>query len=322
MRSIWRVADAPIQVTQTVEVVPGQPVRDDAGKLVRYHDTCLVRYLLENKGEQPHQVGLRFLLDTYIGDNDGVPFLIPGRQTGCDTSHVFRGAEVPDSVLALEKNDLAAPGTVARVQLRLGPGTEAPETVTLGSWPHLVLNEQVQPGDGQALGSLTLWQVPVLPMKAATRFRTPLGALFDPDSAVAAYWPPRPLAAGGRRLVGLAYGLGRVAGGEAGGKLAVLCDGLAYPDKVFTVQAVLRDIPKDQTLTLQLPAGLTLADGEPTVPAPAVPADASRQQSTVTWRVRGERVGSYRLTVRTSAGVAQSRTVVLRKPEARDIWER
>jgi hypothetical protein len=42
----------------------------------------------------------------------------------------------------------------------------------------------------------------------------------------------------------------------------------------------------------------------------------------VTWRVVGKRVGAYRLTVRTGGGLAQSRTVVVRKPEARDIWER
>src|SRR5262249_44317444 len=60
---------ARIQVTQVVEVV----ANPQSGKL----DTCLIRYTLENKDDQPHAVGIRFLLDTFIGANDGVPFTIP-----------------------------------------------------------------------------------------------------------------------------------------------------------------------------------------------------------------------------------------------------
>ena len=41
----------------------------------------MVRYQIENKDTQNHKVGLRFLLDTYIGANDGVPFTIPRAMT-------------------------------------------------------------------------------------------------------------------------------------------------------------------------------------------------------------------------------------------------
>src|SRR5204863_292890 len=75
-RSVWRINGVPerlmnVEVTQTVEVVPGE----QSARL----DTALIRYTLTNLGKTPHTVGIRFLLDTYIGENDGVPFTIPGR---------------------------------------------------------------------------------------------------------------------------------------------------------------------------------------------------------------------------------------------------
>ena len=72
----------------------------DVGSLTRQPpdrpDTCLVRYRIHNKDGRPHTVGLRFLLDTFVGDNDGVPFLLPGSQQLCSTSREFNSpAEVP-----------------------------------------------------------------------------------------------------------------------------------------------------------------------------------------------------------------------------------
>ena len=55
-----------LSVTQTVEIIPSSQ-----SNLL---DTCLVHYRMKNEDTQSHHAGLRFLLDTYIGDNDGVPF--------------------------------------------------------------------------------------------------------------------------------------------------------------------------------------------------------------------------------------------------------
>ena len=84
-------------MTQFVEVVPGEQSR--------LLDTCLVRYVIENQDGAAHTVGIRFLLDTYIGSNDGVPFTIPGAANLCDTQMEFNStAEVPDFIQALEGN--------------------------------------------------------------------------------------------------------------------------------------------------------------------------------------------------------------------------
>src|SRR5262249_33599662 len=129
VRSVWRLDGPQIEVTQIVEVV--------AGELSRRYDTCLVRYAVENRDRRAHTVGIRFLLDTYIGENDGVPFTIPGDAGLCDTLKECVGRDqVPDYIQALEKPDLTNPGTVAHIQFRVSSRLESPTRVRLGHWPH------------------------------------------------------------------------------------------------------------------------------------------------------------------------------------------
>ena len=133
--SVWQFRD--VEVTQHVEVVRG-------GQSQRL-DTCLVQYTLADKRQSgpTRQVGFRFLLDTFIGANDGVPFTIPGRGRLCDTMQAFdTPPAVPDFIEALEKDDLKDPGTVAHLQFRLGKRLEAPTRVFLGGWPNGALRRR------------------------------------------------------------------------------------------------------------------------------------------------------------------------------------
>ena len=75
-----------VRVKQHVEIVPGQ-----SGTL----DTCLVWYQVTNYGDVPQKVGLRFMLDTYIGANDGVPFTAPGVKGFIDSKKEFKGDGSP-----------------------------------------------------------------------------------------------------------------------------------------------------------------------------------------------------------------------------------
>src|SRR5262249_19880283 len=107
MRSVWEYEREEVQVTQIVEVV--------AGPQTGLPDPCLVRYQLHNRGKSDHRVGLRFMLDTFIGTNDGVPFLIPGETKLCTDRKVFEGeSAIPDFIQAREKEDLRNPGTIAQ----------------------------------------------------------------------------------------------------------------------------------------------------------------------------------------------------------------
>ena len=279
-RSVWAYDAERVHVTQTVGLVPGA----QSGKI----DTCLVHYRIENHDARPHAVGLRFLLDTFIGGNDGVPFLIPGRATLCDDRAEFRTpAEVPDFIQARESDDLRNPGTIALIQLRV-PGTEPPSRVTLGAWPNPSLGE----GCNQ---EKTPWDVPLLPIKAIQA----VDPRARPDSAVAIYWNPVEIAGGRSREVAFAYGLGSVSAGEGGGKLGLSVAGSFAPRGEFTLTAEVRNPSANQTLKLTLPEGFELAAGGVTQPVPA--------GGVVTWKVRsGPRKGAYTLGVESNTGVSQT----------------
>jgi hypothetical protein len=290
-RSVWLYETQRIEITQAVSLVAGE----QSGDL----DTALVRYRIENKDRRSHRVGLRFLLDTFIGDNDGVPFLIPGESRLCDTKLDLRGADVPQYLQACERDDLANPGTVARLLLRPGGGIDPPDRVTLGAWP----NPQLMGIDPHCKQEKTLWDVPVLPIRALPD---------QPDSAVTIYWDARPLEPGNYREVGFAYGLGNVAGSEGGGQLAVSVGGSFAPGRELTVTALVHDPTPGQEVTLELPEGFRL-NGPATQRVPPLPADGSSRNSPVNWSVTApQQTGTFELTVRSSNNAAQSQRVTIR----------
>ncbi|HKB42388.1 MAG TPA: zinc ribbon domain-containing protein, partial [Gemmataceae bacterium] len=217
-RSVWYYDTEQVKVTQTVEVVHGPQTSRP--------DTCLVRYRIENGDQRGHRIGLRFLLDTYIGSNDGVPFLIPGKRELCNTQLEFRPPmQIPDFIQALEKEDLTNPGTVAQIQLKLGAGVEPPTSVTLGSYPNPRLAQML--GDNRCRQEKTMWDVPVYSIKT----------LDNGDSAVTLYWEERELGPGQVREVGFSYGLGSVAGKQGKGKLALTVGGSFTGGEEFTATA-------------------------------------------------------------------------------------
>ncbi len=285
-RSVFRFSEG-VEVTQVVEVVPGdQAVEDEAGRPRRLLDTCLVRYTLENRTAEPHSVGLRFLLDTLIGSNDGVPFTIPGSEGLVSTSRAFRTlASVPDFIQALERGDLRDPGTVSHLTLRLGGRLESPGRVLLTRWR-----------------ATKQWDLSV--------------QSFRDDSACVLYWPERELPPGGRREVGFAYGLGNVSSGESGGALGItLARGVFRPREAFQVTAYVNNPLPNEALTLELPEGFRLEEGERRRDVPPLPPGATNRNSVVTWKVRApEQQKKYRLVVRSTRGVAQGKTIVVLEP--------
>jgi hypothetical protein len=291
-KSIWVYDAQQIYITQTVGLVPGE----QSGKL----DTCLVHYKIENKSEQAHTVGLRFMLDTFIGGNDGVPFLIPGSRELCSTMMEFtRPEDVPDFIQARETENLENPGTIAQIQLKV-PGMEPPSRVTLGAWPNPVL------GMG-ARQEKTLWNVPVLPIKSMVM----RGG--QADSAVVIYWNEKSIAPGASREVAFAYGLGNVAGSEGGGRLALTVGGAFVPNGEFTLTAYVNNPVHGQTVTVSLPEGFSLVSEAETQTVPALGFDAVSRTSPVTWKIRaGPREGKYTLKVTSSTGVSQTQPVQIK----------
>jgi hypothetical protein len=272
-KSVMDFTESRVRVTQHVEIVPGEQSRT--------LDTCLVWYTVENRAQVPHKVGLRVMLDTFIGANDGVPFTIPGQPGLLTTKRDFGEKKIPDYVEALEKPDLKDPGTVARLGLKglklPGIDLEPIHAMTICRWP----------------GSTVLWEL-------SEQEKQPM----EDDSCVFLYWPERSTAPGAVRHMAFTYGLGTIAvsGGES--TLGLTAGGSFRPGGVFTVTAYVKNPQDGQKVKLALPDGLSLAAGEQAEQR----VETGGAYSQVSWRVRADRLGDY--TVRANSGGHEARTRV------------
>src|SRR5262249_48738073 len=68
-QSVWESEFGRIRITQSIELIVGEQTR--------LYDTVLVRYQVWNRDDKIHNVGLRIMLDTFIGSLDGVPWYVP-----------------------------------------------------------------------------------------------------------------------------------------------------------------------------------------------------------------------------------------------------
>ncbi len=251
-RSVWAVGD--LHFVQIVRYYPSMHPIEVNGVLKRPLDNIRVHYQIENKGgkKDVHKVGMRFMLDTLIGSNDGVPFTVPGSPELVSTATDFTDpSQIPHFIQALERPDLDDPGTVAHLSLHVAR-FESPGRVSLTHW-------QGNPP----------YQVPMA---------DPTG-----DSAVVMYWAEKQLKPGSHRDLGFGYGLGDVAAGKEK-SLGVTVGGAFEENTLFSVTAYVKNPAKGQSVELKLPDGLELAAGtaKVTVPHPA----KGKQMSIVTWRAR------------------------------------
>jgi hypothetical protein len=274
-QSVWRTGK--LQITQMLQVIPSkQPVELAKGGPRRLLDTLLIRYRIENKNDKVHAVGLRFLLDTMIGNNDGVPFIVPGlpHLIGAKASADFgKIKEVPDFVQALEKPDLKDPGTVAHLTLKLD-GLMAPDRVLLTRY------QRDQP-----------WEIPV--------------QNIENDSAVVLYWNPRDLLPGQTREIGFAYGVGSFA--SVAGQLGVSVAGSFYKGELFSITAFVREPAKNQSLTLQMPSPLQLVEGK----AKQVLGPSKDGAALVTWKIKATQSGDFPLEIQSSTGPTEKRVITI-----------
>ncbi len=294
--------DPPIEVTQYVEIVPGGLSPDGKKRLL---DTCLIYFDVYNNDGKTNAVGLRFLLDTYIGSNDAVPFTIAGAKGLCDTMKEFNSpADVPDYISALEHQDLQKPGTVAHISLKYGAGLEPPTRVTLGAWPVSSLRDK--PGGAKADGMYTKWDVPVLPMADAKSSENPKG-----DSAVTLYWDAKDIPPKQTRRVGFAYGLGSITGDAGAGQLGLTDGGEVAAGKDFTLTAYVKNPEQGATVTLALLPGLELAQGSEKQSVDPVPAGSASPFSPVTWKVHAIKAGVYKIRITLNTGATLEHRLVV-----------
>ena len=155
VKGVWERND--IQVTQVCGLVSNP----STGRA----DVMQIRYQLTNLDpNNSHAVGLRILLDTMLGLNDGAPFQVPGSDPITTECEFLKSRdEIPDfwqSFDYLENPTVISQGTLK------GSGATEPDRIVFASWPSF---------------KGTVWDYVITPGK---RF----GTSTSPDSSVGLYW--------------------------------------------------------------------------------------------------------------------------------------
>jgi hypothetical protein len=288
--SVWESEFGKIRITQAVEIVVGEQTR--------LYDTVLVKYLVENRDDKPHTVGLRVMLDTFIGSNDGVPFLVPATATKpahlVDKMEVVPQKDLPDYIQALESSDLTdKQATVAVVGLKLR-GCESIEKLVICRWPQ---NSEARWGGTGGPGD---WVFEPMDKNPNAK-----------DSCVVMYWPQREMKASEVRQLAFTYGLGRVLGDQVeyknivpapDGKLRLFIGGRGVAGKPVVVAAYVKGEAR-QKISLKLPAGLALVEGEKAEQPSPDPNPAG--YSLVIWRVQAAKPGQFIVEAQGPGGAAK-----------------
>jgi hypothetical protein len=272
-----------VEVVQHVEIVPGQ---------TGYLDTLLVYYTLHNRDKEKHKVGIRVMLDTFIGANDGVPFTIPGKTHFVDTKAEFAHQDIPDYIEAIENpNDPKNPGTVARICLRHFnlPGIDLDDMDRL----------RICRFPGNPNAGWDEWPVESMKPDAKEENRD------KGDSCVVMYWPYKDLNPGETRHVAFTYGLGSL---EIGGALALSVPSSVQPNSEFVVTAYVWDANKGDKVRLIVPSGLKLASGESA--EKTIQEEGKRSQ--VFWRLRSGKSGEYTLEATTDKDKSKPKKVTVK----------
>lgn len=256
--SVWQQED--IRVEQVLSYV--------RGSTTERVDTVQIKYILSNQGSARREVGLRIMLDTLIGDNDGVPFVAPGREGIIRQAIDLRGSAIPDFIQALERPNLVDPGVIVNLTLR-GADATPPDRLVISAW----CDENAGWDDYRSLGG----------------DGHPLDrcgvAGQTPDSAITLYFDPTPLAPGEQRTIVTYYGLGGISSTASGNPSLSLTfnRSVSQGDRFWVIALVMRP-QEGQRVQLTLPAGLVLAPGSDA----GQPVPAGGDFTQISWLVQAQ----------------------------------
>lgn len=272
--STWQLG--PIEVTQTLEFA-----RSSTTGLM---DSVRIEYRLHNHDDVFHDVGLRLMLDTMLGQNDGAPFRLDNLALLSDT--VFYRDQIPEFWQAFDS--LSNPQVMAQGTLR-GTDVSTPDRVYFSNW-----------------GSLAddLWNFDFQPGRDFMR-----KGEFELDSTIAMYWDGRPLPPKQTATYVSYYGLGGVT--IAPGDLSV---GLTAPTQVvsdtrfeesYTVVAYIQNNgegdARDIKARIVLPEGLQLVEEGSTTRRLGDLAIGETEQTSWKIRTTGDVTGKVSLAVEVEA---------------------
>jgi len=179
--TVWEI-EPNIRLTQTLSFM--------RNPFTGFEDMIKIDYEAANLDDLTHEIGLRYLLDTMVGNNDDAPFFIPG-VGDIDTEQDFRGDNVPTHYTDFESDDFTVDSLKGLGILRgVGSGLSGPDRFVIANWGDLFE---------------TVWDY------------DPLIDFEHGDSAVALYWDPVSLAPGEKQVFATAYGLAGQVGGSGPG---------------------------------------------------------------------------------------------------------
>ncbi|WP_214480740.1 Ig-like domain-containing protein, partial [Bacillus sp. SM2101] len=229
-----------ISIQQVLSIVKNQNTNND--------DTVEIKYLVTNNGNQSHEVGLRIMLDTMLGINDGAPFRIPGEGI-VNTETEYTGDNIPEYWQAFD--DIEEPTVITHGSVFNGT-TFKPDKIQFIGWSRI---------RGK------IWDYSILPGQDFS------GNSSGEDSAVAIYWNPTTLAPGEVKEFKTFYGISELSQ-DLTPPLALSVTGASiveatengYSPNPFTVTAYITNIEnyteRNARLNIVLPAGLKLAENQ------------------------------------------------------------
>ncbi|SJZ31109.1 cohesin domain-containing protein [Selenihalanaerobacter shriftii] len=207
-------------------------------------DTAQIKYKIINNDQKSHKVGLRIMLDTMLGSNDGAPFRIGANSV--TTDKMYTQQELPVFWQAFDQ--LSNPHVTAQGTVK-GNQVTAPDKLYFADWGSLA--------DG-------VWSFDYNPDEDFMR-----KGEFQLDSALALFWESNSIPPGGSKTYLTNYGLGGIT--IVPGLLSL---GVSSPAKVvldeqtnsFPVVAYIQNTAeitaKEVVADIELPPELTLASDE------------------------------------------------------------
>jgi hypothetical protein len=226
-----------VEVTQEISIVESTTTG--------YPDTTKIKYSIVNRDQQAHELGLRVVIDTMLGENDGAPFRIG--ETAVQTDAVFDKERLPEFWQAFDT--LTDPKVIAQGTLK-GREATPPDLLYFTNWGNV---------------ADVHWEPPLVPDRDFTR-----AGEFELDSAAVYLWQPVTVPAAGSLTYVLYYGLGGVT--VVPGQLQL---GVSSPAEVvysdhedpFSVVAYIQNTGLAPAMSvrarLNLPPALRIAESKP-----------------------------------------------------------
>jgi hypothetical protein len=141
-------------------------------------DGLRVSLEMENISEREASIGIRYLVDTWLGEKSGLHFVTDKRAKVTEETAIMASAD---------DGWVATPGEKASFMLQFsGADLNKPDKVVLSNWKRI---------------SDSSWSFDVNPQRNFTLVPYSIN-----DSAIALYWEPIPIARGGSRRVAFAMG--------------------------------------------------------------------------------------------------------------------